>query len=381
MDLVADKLHESLCEDHAMDIDARLLRPRMPIRLGALPMLARQPLARNADRLAARFLDYPRWLGHELRHTDVFHVTDHSYAHLVHGLPSTRTVVTCHDLDTFRSVLEPERERRGRLFRAMTRRILTGMQRAARVTCDSVATRDGILAYDLLPAEKLEVVPLGVDPAMRATGDPAADERAARLLGPPDRPDEVLLHVGSTIARKRIDVLLEVFASVRAAMPGVRLVRAGGPFTAEQEALAGRLGLEPGAVTVLPYIDRATLAAVYRRATLVLQPSDAEGFGFPVVEAMACGSPVIASDLPVLREVGGDAAQYCRVGDVAQWSAVVAALLRERRDDPQRWRERRQAALTQAGGFSWARFTNRMAEIYREVAGAAPARLTEEALP
>ena len=63
-----------------------------------------------------------------------------------------------------------------------------------------------------------------------------------------------------------------------------------------------------------------TLAAVYRRAALVLQPSEAEGFGLPVAEALACGTPVLASDLAVLREVGGEAAVYRAVGDVPAWS-------------------------------------------------------------
>ena len=69
-------------------------------------------------------------------------------------------------------------------------------------------------------------------------------------------------------------------------------------------------------MTVLPFVDRRVLAAVYRRVALLLQTSDREGFGLPVAEAMTCGTPVVASDLPALREVGGPAATYCPVGDV-----------------------------------------------------------------
>ena len=90
-----------------------------------------------------------------------------------------------------------------------------------------------------------------------------------------------------------------------------------------------RLGLEPH-IIVLPFLERRVLAAVYRRAAVVLQPSDREGFGLPVAEAMACGTPVVASDLPPLREVGGAMASYCPVGDVEAWTSTVSELLDER---------------------------------------------------
>ena len=67
---------------------------------------------------------------------------------------------------------------------------------------------------------------------------------------------------------------------------------------------------------MLPFLDRATLAAVYRRSALVLLPSEREGFGLPVLEALACGTPVVASDIDALREVGGDAVRYCPAEDV-----------------------------------------------------------------
>ena len=127
-------------------------------------------------------------------------------------------------------------------------------------------------------------------PGGRCRGVAAGSARPLRDA-PPD-----LLHVGSTIPRKRIDVLLEVVAAVRRAEPGARLLKAGGSLTAEQERLARSLGLADAVVT-LPFLTRRTLAALYRRAAVVLQPSEAEGFGLPVAEALACGVPIVASDL------------------------------------------------------------------------------------
>jgi glycosyltransferase involved in cell wall biosynthesis len=187
------------------------------------------------------------------------------------------------------------------------------------------------------------------------------------MLGPKGRFTE-LLHVGSTIDRKRIDVLLEVFARIRRSIPGARLVRVGGHFSAEQRRLCRELDLED-AVVVLPFLDRSTLAAVYRRAAVLLMPSDREGFGLPVLEALACGTAVVASDIPPLREVGGRAVLYCALGDVDAWVATIGSLLTEQRSHPERWRQRREAGIARAASFSWSRYTSEMVALYRQLAG------------
>jgi glycosyltransferase involved in cell wall biosynthesis len=109
------------------------------------------------------------------------------------------------------------------------------------------------------------------------------------------------------------------------------------------------------------------LAAIYRQAILVLLPSDGEGFGLPVIEAMACGTPVVASDLSVLREVGGDAASYSSVADVPAWIASVNDLLWESSQNPEKWDVRRVAGIAQAAKFSWAEYTQEMVGLYGEV--------------
>ena len=127
-------------------------------------------------------------------------------------------------------------------------------------------------------------------------------------------------------------------------------------------------GLELNAsVRVLPFLDPSVLAAVYRRASVVLLPSEREGFGLPVVEAMACGTSVVGSDIPVLREVGGDATTYCGVGDVQHWTETVLELLRERREEPDRWARRCNACLQQAAKFTWQEHARRMVEVYQHV--------------
>jgi len=365
MDLVAEMLMAHLAREHAETIEAQLVRPPMRRRLTRVRAIADKGRVSGLDRVAARLWDYPRTLAPLASRFDVYHIVDHSYAHLVHSLPQARTIVTCHDVDTFRSVLQPRDEPRSAPYRWMTRRILTGLARAARIACDSEATRRALIALAHLPEDRLTVIPNGTDTGGQPNADAAADFEAARLLGPRRAPE--LLHVGSTIERKRIDLLLDLFAGVRRARPDVRLIRVGGPFTAEQRVRARELGVLD-AIAVLPFVDRATLAAVYRRSALALLPSEREGFGLPVIEALACGTPVVASDIPVLKEVGGPVVTYCPVGDRDTWVQTIVRLLIERESDPLTWRQRRDAGIARAEAFSWSRYTSSVCDLYRAVA-------------
>src|SRR5690349_8676707 len=155
MDLVAEMLVDRLNREHASTIDAVLIRPPLRRRLSRL---SDKNLAFGVDRIAGRLWDYPRFATEIRGRFDLFHVVDHSYAQLVHRLPADRTVVSCHDLDTFRSVLEPERERRGAAFRAMTRRILDGLCKAGHVACDTEATRTQLIERAQFPESRTSVV-------------------------------------------------------------------------------------------------------------------------------------------------------------------------------------------------------------------------------
>jgi glycosyltransferase involved in cell wall biosynthesis len=366
MDLAGEMISAHLERHHAGEFDVTRVCPPFCHRLSHWPVIGHTTTARNVDRLINRFWDYPHTITRLARRDgfDLYHLVDHSYSQLVHALPSDRVIVTCHDLDTFRCLLEPNREPRPRWFRAMAVRILSGFKRAAAIVCVSEATREALLRYEVVPAEKLYVVPNGICPEFSTDPDPEADALAGQLLGPPGPTD--LLHVGSNIPRKRIDVLLAVFAAVRRTEPAARLIKAGGVFTAEQERLARELGVRD-AVVIVPKSSREVLAAVYQRASLVLQPSEAEGFGLPVLEALACGVPLVASDIPALREVGGDGPVYRAVGDVSAWAEAALTLLDERRRSAPAWLDRRALGLARAGLYSWANHASQLAVVYREV--------------
>jgi glycosyltransferase involved in cell wall biosynthesis len=202
-----------------------------------------------------------------------------------------------------------------------------------------------------------------VHPAFAAAPDADADAFIDAALGGRSGPID-LLHVGTCIARKRIDRLLNIVAAVRRVEPRVRLLKAGGSFTPEQVEQARRLGLTDAIVT-LPFLPPGQLAALYRRAHAVVLTSEREGFGLPVVEALACGTAVIAADIPVFREVGGIAAEYCDPDDLDAWRDTV---LRVAGEDSRGAHVRRGTArLHQASRFTWHAYADAMATTYRRV--------------
>jgi glycosyltransferase involved in cell wall biosynthesis len=160
----------------------------------------------------------------------------------------------------------------------------------------------------------------------------------------------MILHVGSSAPRKRLDVLYRAMSLISERMPGARLVRVG----------AGGWPAEMAGARVLPFLDRSTLAGVYRAADLVLLPSDREGFGLPLLEAMACGTPVVASDLPVLREVGGSVPRYARAGDAEGFARAALEVLGGTPD--------RVSGPARAADFSMSRFRAQLEDAYRSVA-------------
>lgn len=361
MDLVAEMLAERLRAEHAHAVRAELVRPRMRRRATRVSQHSRAVMA---DRLANRFWDYPRHARRIASSADVFHIIDHSYAHLVHALPAERTIVTCHDLDTLRSVLEPHVEPRSAAFQSMTRRILSGLRRARHIACDTEATRDALVARAGIAPARTSVIHNGPHPSCTPEPDAAVDVEAMRFLG--RAVTENVLHVGSTIPRKRIDTLLRMFAGVKRQRPAARLVRVGGPFTADQRRLARELGILD-AILVLPFLDRDTLASIYRHSALLVVPSEREGFGLPVLEAMSSGTPVLASDIEALREVGGDAATYVNVDDEDAWVREVVDALQQRAARPDEWASRRQRSVARAAAFSWSRYAAQLVELYRAV--------------
>ena len=347
MDLCADQLLAQLPSYATADDIA----PQFHRLLSRLPIPRR--VSFNADRLIHRHLVLPTVVRRAAHHAEFVHVVDHSYAHVVRAVPRGRAGVYCHDLDAFRSLLEPEKEPRPRWFRWLARRTLDGLKRAAVVFYNSVATGQQLLDAGLVSQHRLVHAPLGI-------ADEFLDESTAVDL-PVTFQTPFLLHVGNNIPRKRLDVLLEVFAAARKGVPELRLVQVGGPWLRAQANQIERLGIG-SFVTQVRGLSRAQLAGLYRRAAAVVVTSEAEGFGLPVIEALACGALVLASDIPTLREAGGGAVIYCPVGNVQTWTAAVVRALLDPASSPAR-----DVRLAHAARFSWREHACTILEAYRSL--------------
>jgi glycosyltransferase involved in cell wall biosynthesis len=263
-------------------------------------------------------------------------------------------VVTVHDI-FFRTYPETY-TRRGIAFHE---RGLRRLSRAAAVLCPSEATAALVRA---LPetTSSVAVTPLGCD--LQPAPEPAID----RVLDDLGIARPYVLWIGTREPRKNLRGAIEAFAAARARGidPRTSLVLAGpsgwgSDPTAERVAA---LGLTDR-VTIPGYIAEGNKAALLSGAAAFLFPSRAEGFGLPVLEAMACGTPVITSDVPALREVAGDAAMF---GDPSD-PEVIAERLTEVLREPTLAAELRERGRSRASAFTWERTADLTAAVYRDV--------------
>lgn len=275
----------------------------------------------------------------------------HSMAFATPRLAPCPVVVTIYDLSF---IHQPES------FPAAQRRYLMhetaySCRHAARLITISRSGRDDVAAHYGVPPGRIDVVTPGVGAAYRPL--PAADVAAFRRRQ--GLPDIFLLHVGTLQPRKNILVLLEALS--RLGRPEVPLVLVGGKgwFYDTIEARVTALGLSKQ-VHFAGYADDDELPLWYNAAAALVFPSLYEGFGLPIVEALACGTPVVAAATSSLPEAGGEVALYFDPRDPDELAGQLAAVL----DDPDLRRRARAAGPAHAARFSWAQSGQATAAVY-----------------
>ena len=317
-------------------------------------------LAEKVGKYRVRYASYPRRVADAS--ATVHHVVDHSFAHLVPVLGERRTVVTCHDLMLLR--MADGRIPGGRpswIALLAFRYAVRHLPRAGAVVCDSRATADDVQRYLRCDPARLHVVHCGVDVHFQAPPTERT-EQLRQALALPRIP--LLLHVGGASAYKNIEGALRVVHALRHSH-GIAcgFVKAGERLTSDQRRLARSLGLEPWIVET-GYVPERDLPALYACCQVLLAPSHWEGFGWPPLEAMACGTPVVTSDCSAFREIAGPAALQAPATDTRGLAAAVARLL----EDAAVRRAARARGLELARRFPWDRTARELAEVYATVA-------------
>jgi len=291
---------------------------------------------------------------------DILHIIDSDYAAAIPPSRLWQAVVTCHDLMPM--LIAPRLED---VFSPMGlrffQRSIARMEQAARVVCVSNFTRQCVLDRTQCPPERVTVVRQAVMPTF-GPRPPAAVEafRQEHGIGP----GPLVLHVGITDTYKNIEAVLRVTARLREEVDGsIRLLKIGGQFNAEQRALIEAEGLADAIIHRTGLSEEALIAA-YNAAQVLLWPSHIEGFGWPVLEAMACGLPVVCSNGGALPEVAGDAATVCAPADIDGLTAACARIL----SDTNHAGAMRARGLERAAGFTWEQAAREYLAVYQAVA-------------
>lgn len=343
-----------------LDVAAAAPRDPLPAAIGSLGRRLGYDLGSFAG-------SYPLRLAAAPAAGTVTHLTSQTLATLLLGRrPPRPVVVTVHDILPFLLRDDPALAVYGhRLDRAMDGLAMRGLRRADRLVAVSGYTKTTLVDGLGIPAGQIDVVHNGVDLDRFAPRPVPAAFRARHGLaerGP------LLLYVGSEDPRKNVAALLRALAVLRRGGVPATLLKVGAPAFAEQRARHRRLCDELGIAAAVRWLDAVSeddLALFYSVADVFAFPSHYEGFGLPVLEAMASGTPVAISTARALEEVAGGAALVAPPDEHEAWAMLLHTLAAfpSVRDDLRR------RGLARAAEFSWGRTAAMTADVYEQAVG------------
>lgn len=280
----------------------------------------------------------------------------HSTEHLLMPLRSVPTVLTVHDL--IYKLYPQYHKRLNYWFLNLAMPIFC--RRASAIIAVSEASRRDIVAHYGVEPNKIHVV---YEAAAEHFTPPDAED-VARVRQKYDLPQQFLIHLSTIEPRKNLSRLVEALRQLRQRRPELKLVLVGSKGWLYEDFFdrIRENGLQEVVIS-LGWTPDEDLPAVIGAADLAVQPSLYEGFGLPILEHMACGQIVAASNASSHPEIGGEAAVYFDPQDARDMANVIGRLL----DDENERRERRHAGLEQAAKFSWQRATRETMAVYEHV--------------
>jgi glycosyltransferase involved in cell wall biosynthesis len=315
----------------------------------------------RAQKSYERFWRFPKQVQQQV--ADIFHIIDPSEAHITYWLKKKNkpVVVTCHDLVNFyyRDNLQGSVELPF-VSRGLWEHAVKGMKYADHIVAvSSMTAKDTNQLLDIEPA-RISVIPNAVEAAFQ----PSPKEQAESLRQKYGlEPGTVcLLNVGANHPRKNINTILKVVQTLQQKGLPVQFWKVGVDFTDEQKAFIQNQGLE-NHVRFLGKADKSTLIQIYNAADILIAPSFHEGFGITLLEAMACGIPVITSNVSAMPEVVGDAGILVNPKDFQAIADAVCRLY----TDPTYYQELVKKGLARVKLFTWKKTAERIAEIYENL--------------
>jgi glycosyltransferase involved in cell wall biosynthesis len=270
---------------------------------------------------------FPPLLRSAVKEADVVHICDHSNSFYTKHIGSVPHIVTCHDLLAIRSALgEIPQKQTAWTGRQLQRLIVKGLAEAQHIVCVSEATRKDLLRVINIPENRVSRTYNSLNyPYSRMEAEEAAF-RIRQLGVDPNQP--FLLHVGGNQWYKNRLGVLRIFSILTKLMAGrsLRLVMVGKAWTSEMRRFILEYGLSDATLEVTGVAEE-DLRALYSTASMMIFPSFQEGFGWPIIEAQACGCPVATSNRSPMNEVGGNAAIYIDPDNPESAAAAVQRAL------------------------------------------------------
>jgi glycosyltransferase involved in cell wall biosynthesis len=308
-----------------------------------------------------RFFNHPRQVSK--LEADIFHIIDHTNAHVAYWLKKSgkRVIITCHDLVQY---VYPEILKNQSRFPALSMAVwqysVKGITVADRTISVSTNTAKDITNWLNIEPVKITVIPNGVEPEFRVLSPEIVSKWREKYLN--SSAEICLLNVGSTHQRKNILTILKVVKAIADRGIPVRLWKIGDDFSAEQRQSIEDRALDKY-ITFLGKPNREELIKFYNVADVLLAPSLYEGFGLTILEAMACGTPVITSNISSLPEVAGDAAILVDPTDV---ESIVKNILRLQQNALFRQKLIEQG-LVRVENFTWKNNVKQIIQIYEDL--------------
>lgn len=256
-----------------------------------------------------------------------------------------KSIVTVHDLIPLTNT-----EKKSTSNKLLFFLIKRALRKATHIIADSHHTKNDIMKFIGYPEKKITVIPLGID----------HDEFFNKKI---KREKNTILYVGSDVKRKNIELIIKAIALLAKEIPDIQFVKVGEAhdkvMREKLKNMATELNIEKNVIWK-DYVEN--LADEYNKATVFVFPSLYEGFGFPVLEAMACGCPVISSNRTSLPELAGDAAIYVDGEDEKELATAIKSILKNKNLQ----RELQKKGSTQAKKFTWEKCAEETVKIYEK---------------